>query len=100
LTPHATALASSPFGRFFAKKLNLQLLIRRPDEWKEEVIGVRHHFAHQKDAQKLAAKAAKKAGQAEGEEGKPKRKLGGEDAEADEIDDLFAGAKKSKKVRV
>lgn len=94
LIPHATSLASSPFGRFFASKLKLHLLIRRPNEWKQEVIGVKHHFAHQFEAQRAAAKPAR-VGE-DGEGGKIKRKVDGEE---DEIDTLFAEVKKSKKVK-
>jgi nucleolar protein 9 len=34
LMPHEAFLAASPYGKFFARNLNLYLLQRRPDEWK------------------------------------------------------------------
>ncbi|KAG8834892.1 Nucleolar protein 9 [Serendipita sp. 399] len=34
LIPHQQSLASSYYGKFFAKKLQLSLLLRKPDEWR------------------------------------------------------------------
>ena len=99
MAPHATALANSQFGRFYANKLKLHLLQRRPDEWKQEVIGVRHHFAHQKDA--VAAPAAAQvsvpaSADANGPEGEVKKEKRKTREDKDEIDSLFAGAEKKK----
>ena len=96
LAPHATALSNSQFGRFYANKLKLHLLQRRPEEWKQEVINVRHHFAHQKDA--VAAPVAVVASgdaaeQAEEVQGKNEKRA----REKDEIDTLFAGTEKKRK---
>ncbi|TXT11256.1 hypothetical protein VHUM_02007 [Vanrija humicola] len=49
LIPDATTLANSQFGRFLSRRLDLHLLQRRPDEWRAAQIGVKHHFAHQKN---------------------------------------------------
>ncbi|THU83938.1 hypothetical protein K435DRAFT_765540 [Dendrothele bispora CBS 962.96] len=35
LIPHEQALAASYYGKFFSRNLNLYLLRRRPDEWKD-----------------------------------------------------------------
>lgn len=101
LIPHATTLSSSPYGHFLARRLDLHLLERRPDEWRESHIGVKHHFAHQKP-QTQAQRQAGNGAQAESE--RKKRKVEGEEQEekeADEIDVLFQGVeegvKKSKK---
>ncbi|ORY23217.1 hypothetical protein BCR39DRAFT_549823 [Naematelia encephala] len=39
LITHALTLGGSQYGRFFARKLNLHLLERRPDEWRNTVAG-------------------------------------------------------------
>ncbi|KAK4689724.1 nucleolar protein 9, partial [Tremellales sp. Uapishka_1] len=105
LIPEATALSNSTYGRFFAKKLNLHLLQRRPDEWRELQIGVVHHFAHEggpkqrNQVEKERAIAMELAGtfgrdtgysgRAPGEDKKRKNE--------DEIDELFKGVEKRKK---
>lgn len=84
--------------------------MRRPDQWRAEAIGVKHHFAHQKaepvtvtarggqdinaDPAVMATSTAED--QEVGEEDKKRKK--------DDIDDLFEGVvdkkkKKSKKER-
>lgn len=94
LIPHATALGSSQYGRFFARKLDLHLLQRRPDEWRESVLGVRHHFAHQKD--EVPAPVPEAQVEAEtAEERKRRRKE--KKRERDEIDDVFAAVEKKRK---
>ncbi|KAL7424743.1 Nucleolar protein 9 [Cryptotrichosporon argae] len=101
LVPHATSLGNDRFGKYVVRKMELYTLERRPDEWRERQIGVRHHFAHEKDAQSpTAAAAGGAAGKQEGEdEGDRKRKRGKRVVE-DEIDDLFAGVQDKKKARV
>lgn len=92
LIPSATQLGASQYGRFFARKLDLHLLDRRPDEWRETVLGVRHHFAHQKD-EAAPAPAAVSAEEEERRREKRERKR----AERDEIDDVFAAVEKKRK---
>lgn len=91
LLPHAMSMGASQYGRYLHPKLQFHLLERRPDEWREAVINVKHHFAHQK-SQPPAATAAPNATHDEGEVKKRKK---------DEIDELFDGVeakpKKSKK---
>jgi hypothetical protein len=52
LLPEATALGNSQYGKYLARRMRLFELKTRPDEWKEAVLGLRHHFAHQKDGAK------------------------------------------------
>lgn len=91
LIPHATVLGTSQYGRFFARKLDLHLLQRRPDEWRATVLGVRHHFAHQEDQPAPPVSA-----EGEGEQKRTKRK----EKERDEIDDVFAAVEKKRKRKV
>lgn len=56
LIPQAFALGNSQYGRFFAKRLDLHLLQRRPDEWREKQIQVVHHWKIQ-DAAREALEA-------------------------------------------
>lgn len=90
LLPHAMAIGASQYGRYLHPRLQFHLLERRPDEWREAVIGVKHHFAHQKPQAPVAVPVENEG------EGQRKRKT-------DEIDELFAGveekAKKSKRVK-
>lgn len=108
LIPDATTLANSQFGRFLSRRLDLHLLQRRPDEWRAAQIGVKHHFAHQKEAAPVPAapvaevKAEVKAEQPSAEDEAAarkaeKRKRRKEREEKDEIDELFASSEKSKK---
>lgn len=90
LIPHATALGNSQYGRFFARKLDLHLLQRRPDEWRESVLGVRHHFAHQKDEVPPPAPQPQ-------EESEERKKRKEKKRERDEIDDVFAAVEKKRK---
>ncbi|BEI91465.1 uncharacterized protein CcaverHIS019_0402850 [Cutaneotrichosporon cavernicola] len=94
LIPHATALGNSQYGRFFARKLDLHLLQRRPDEWRESVLGVRHHFAHQKD--ELAPLPEPEVEATETAEERKKRRKE-KKRERDEIDDVFAAVEKKRK---
>ncbi|OWZ68417.1 hypothetical protein AYX14_05478 [Cryptococcus neoformans] len=50
LIPFVTELGGSQYGKFFIRRADIVLLNRRPDEWREKVLSVRHHFAHQKEA--------------------------------------------------
>jgi len=112
LIPHATILGNDRYGRYVVRKMELHLLQRRPDEWREAMIGVKHHFAHEKEQQQTEVKGveaeAKKEGKgAEGEtaeEAEKRRKKEKKDRkrkerERDAIDDVFEMAKKAKKER-
>lgn len=87
LLPHGQQIKENRYGRHLYPRLQLELLQRRPDLWRTHVIGVKHHFAHQKEAKGPAAGGAVAVGE--------KRKV-----QVDEIDELFAAVegKKSKKV--
>lgn len=128
LIPDSIALGNSSFGRFFAKKLNLPLLERRPVEWREMQLGVVHHFTGPRLtdeasggsgsnavsggkavwAKGLEVSEAAKAKKAEAKEREKKRKRTKEEEalveDGREIDDLFAGVvsekPKKKKKRV
>lgn len=115
LIPHATALSTSQYGRFFARKLNLHLLERRPDEWRHAQLGVVHHFAHQKrdrstadgalrvavPAPFQAPVAAEQDAEALAKAERKKRKREAKTAAGtDEIDALFAETKGKKSKQV
>jgi len=102
LVKSSESIRRSQYGRYLWPKLKLDVMMRRPDQWRAEAIGVKHHFAHQKEA---AVKPTSTEVDAEGEvkdteqpeEEDKKRKT-------DDIDDLFEGVvdkkkKKSKKDR-
>lgn len=99
LIKDATTLSADQYGRFLARKLDLQLLARREGEWREAHIGVRHHFAHQKDQKEgrveVVETEEEKAKREKRERKERKRKE--KDGEVDEIDDLFAGVEKKKR---
>lgn len=92
LLPHAMSIGASQYGRFLHPKLQFHLLERRPTEWRAAVIGVKHHFAHQKPQPTQATPVRV----VDGEEELKKRKK-------DEIDELFESVegkkKKSKKAK-
>lgn len=116
LIPQAFALGNSQYGRFFAKRLDLHLLQRRPDEWREKQIQVVHHWKLQ-DAARAALEAqrgeptappqaaiptVKKADTVAIEKEDKKRKRPSEVTEAPNkddqaIDELFAPVLKDKK---
>lgn len=87
LIPDANALASSQFGRFLYGKLNLHLLERRPDEWRQKQIGVTGGRAI--PAPRPHAAPAK--------EGDATVNGNGKREERDEIDDLFETVEKKQK---
>lgn len=91
LIPNATQLAADAYGRFMAKKLELHLLQRRPDEWREKQLGLKHHFAHQKEARQ--AQETQEEEQPEEEEPKRKEKK----RKGDEIDEVFGKLEKKRK---
>lgn len=79
MIPHEQSLTASFYGKFFARSLNLYLLQRNPDEWKEQQ-------SKQSQLQKATAVAPPPLPAAE-EPKKQKRKRGGA---GDEIDELFS----------
>ncbi|WVW82368.1 hypothetical protein I302_104375 [Kwoniella bestiolae CBS 10118] len=89
LIPHIVVLGQSQYAKYFMKRAELSLLSRRPDEWREKVVGVRHHFAHQKAAAPPPAQI-----QPEGDGENRKRK---KEEKKDEIDLLFDGVEGKKK---
>lgn len=99
LIPHATTLGAGQYGRFFARKLDLHLLQRRPDEWRESVLGVRHHFAHQKDGEAAPVLSAEEVAEKEKEEKRARKEKKRKEAERerDEIDDVFDAVEKKRK---
>lgn len=112
LIDHHNTLSQSQYGKYFARKLNLPLLQRRPAEWKELQLGVVHHFLGSRLPDKAGSSANPqgfmgghsqqdgKAGDAEAKKSSKKRKNKMDDETA-VIDDLFADVteKKSKKVK-
>ena len=109
------ALSESQYGKYFARKLNLPLLQRRPQEWKELQLGVVHHFHGSRLQNKVGATQGFMAGGQQEDKAsssvvggatsvdkaskKRKHKTNDETAV---IDDLFADVteKKSKKSKV
>jgi nucleolar protein 9 len=103
LIPHATTLGNDKYGRFVIRKMDVHLLQRRPDEWRQNMLGLQHHFAHQKQQQAPAAAAPATAPATEAEktddaeetkEERKRRKKEKRAREHDAIDDVFAEAKK------
>ncbi|KAK8865980.1 hypothetical protein IAR55_001130 [Kwoniella newhampshirensis] len=93
LIPHLTELGGSQYGKYFIRRAEVGLLDRRPEEWRERIFGVKHHFAHQKENAAPASVqhfAAAVEGEGEGKKRKDK----------DEIDQLFEGVEKKKKKKV
>ncbi|WVQ85259.1 hypothetical protein IAT38_007424 [Cryptococcus sp. DSM 104549] len=94
LIPHLTELGGSQYGKYFIRRADVGLLDRRPDEWREKMVGVKHHFAHQKEAPVPVA-FGRGVQDGEGDEGRKRKDKG-----RDEIDELFEGAEKTKKRKV
>lgn len=110
LLPQTIALGNSEFGRFFYKKLNLPLLERRANEWRELQLKVVHHSRGSQLNKEKFAKSSNGNGflpgtpAAPGQDGeeklKKRKREDGEskgDAEGAVIDELFAPMIKSKK---
>lgn len=117
LAPHVTTLGGDPYGRFFLRKMELVLLNRRPDEWKEKVIKLKHHFAHQTAAPAKQAQATvttanttaptsaetdasvktKKKRKSTTEDGEAASGAPAEEQGAAEIEELFASVEEPKK---
>lgn len=94
LIPHATMLGTDRYGRFLAKKLDLHLLQRRPDEWRQAQIGIKHHFAHQSEAAAgVEVDQVEPDAELKQKTEDKKRKRENRDA----IDDVFASVDKKKR---
>ncbi|WVF70512.1 hypothetical protein IAT40_005302 [Kwoniella sp. CBS 6097] len=89
LIPHQISLGQSQYGKYFIRRAEISLLDRRPAEWREKIVGVKHHFAHQHAAPVTAPVASVQSEKEGGEKRKEK--------EADEIDELFAEVDKKHK---
>ncbi len=105
LIPDSIKLSNSQYGRFFARKLNLHLLERRPDEWREAQLGLKHHFAHEREAAQEVEQGPGKDVDADADaenSGYKKRKrkrdkVGQDDPATAVIDDLFGAVIDKKK---
>ncbi|WVQ70861.1 hypothetical protein IAR50_000386 [Cryptococcus sp. DSM 104548] len=82
LIPHLTSLGGSQYGKYFVRRADIVLLNRRPEEWREKILSLKHHFAHQNAP----------AEEAKSEVKEKKRK-----EQRDDIDDLFDAAEKKKR---
>nr|XP_019015013.1 uncharacterized protein I206_01101 [Kwoniella pini CBS 10737]OCF53794.1 hypothetical protein I206_01101 [Kwoniella pini CBS 10737] len=89
LIPHIIVLGQSQYAKYFLKKAELSLLQRRPDEWREKIVGLKHHFAHQK---KISQQSPKFNENGIENENIKKRK----NENKDEIDILFENVDKQK----
>ncbi|ODO07171.1 hypothetical protein L198_00750 [Cryptococcus wingfieldii CBS 7118] len=82
LIPHLTSLGGSQYGKYFVRRADIVLLNRRPEEWREKILALKHHFAHQKEpAEEVKSEVKEK-----------KRK-----EQRDDIDDLFDAAENKKR---
>nr|XP_018267234.1 uncharacterized protein I303_01219 [Kwoniella dejecticola CBS 10117]OBR89392.1 hypothetical protein I303_01219 [Kwoniella dejecticola CBS 10117] len=95
LIPHIVVLGQSQYAKYFLKKAELSLLQRRPDEWREKVVGLKHHFAHQKKSASIPVGNNLNGDSQEGEGGKKRKNESGSGTK-DEIDMLFEGVEKKK----
>jgi nucleolar protein 9 len=99
LVKSSESIRRSQYGRYLWPKLKLDIMMRRPDQWRAEAIGVKHHFAHQKEAVNPTTTAPVEEQEEVTEEQEDKKR------KTDDIDELFEGViekkkKKSKKDRV
>ncbi|WVR05940.1 hypothetical protein IAU60_002966 [Kwoniella sp. DSM 27419] len=94
LIPHQIALGQSQYAKYFIRRAEISLLDRRPAEWREKIVGVKHHFAHQQAPKAEPMHSWEvQSGDAEVEGKKRKEKV------VDEIDELFAGVEKKRKTK-
>lgn len=94
LIPFEQALSQSQFGRFFGRKVNLNLYRRKPDEWRKSQIPPPPPPPSQGPAAPASVAAAGAREEAPDANAPKKRKRAAERAEQpqDEIDLLFAAA--------
>ncbi|WRT64203.1 uncharacterized protein IL334_001132 [Kwoniella shivajii] len=95
LIPHIVVLGQSQYAKYFMKRAELSLLSRRPDEWREKVVGVKHHFAHQKSTNTNSNQVPMDS--RDGDDEKIKEKKRKKEENKDEIDNLFESIEKKKK---
>lgn len=91
LVKSSESIRRSQYGRYLWPKLKLDIMMRRPDQWRAEAIGVKHHFAHQKEAVNSAPAAAVEDQEEASEKQEDKKR------KTDDIDDLFEGVVDKKK---
>ena len=91
-------MGNHEFGRFFARKLDLYLLERRPDEWREKHLGVGLRGAPVQRGPQIGFEKMAVVDEMVGKEEKDETS-GKEREEGDEIDDLFAGVERKKRKR-
>ena len=89
MIPHDRDLAASYYGRFFARNLNLQLLQRRPEEWRNMQAELRKQKGREQQIPSSSGEKADKAPQ------KRKRK----EHKDDELDALFVSPNSKKAKR-
>lgn len=100
---HEQELAASFYGKFFARKLQLSLLHRRPEDWKaaqvKAIAGVDAGWKSKSGptAQTNTAEGSKAEEHAATQTGKRKRKR---EEKKDEIDVLFEGVKENRFAKV
>ncbi|WVN85380.1 uncharacterized protein L203_100525 [Cryptococcus depauperatus CBS 7841] len=96
LVPYVTELGGSQYGKYFLRRADIVLLDRRPEEWREKILSVKHHFAHQKTASiappSKPTAILKEQNQVENDMKRKKEKR-------DEIDELFEGVEKKRKIK-
>lgn len=100
----AMELQKSPYGHFFARKVELPLWERRRDDWKAKMARLAAEEKAKKQEEEAIANrnaqqqspAAAAVNQAGGEENGEKKKKKKRERKADEVDEIFSKAKKSK----
>ncbi|KAK2464918.1 hypothetical protein APHAL10511_002994 [Amanita phalloides] len=99
LIPHDRDLAASYYGRFFARNLDLQLLQRRPDEWKNKQVERKRQKEAEQQKEENREPVQDKSQGVERETTKKKRKRESRVREdEEEIDSAFSDvSKKTKK---
>jgi nucleolar protein 9 len=91
LVKSSESIRRSQYGRYLWPKLKLDIMMRRPDQWRAEAIGVKHHFAHQKEAVNPTTTAPVEEQEEASEEQEDKKR------KTDDIDELFEGVIEKKK---
>lgn len=86
VVPHEHFLAGSMYGKYFARKLNLHLLQRKPDQWRDQQSATKAAASH--PTQSNPAQSSAPADEASASTDEP-RKRKHEAAPKDEIDALF-----------
>ncbi|GAA5946264.1 hypothetical protein JCM3765_000176 [Sporobolomyces pararoseus] len=100
----AMELQKSPYGHFFARKVELPLWERRRDDWKAKMARLAAEEKAKKQEEEAIAKRSSQqqasvvnaVAQAGGQEDGEKKKKKKRERKADEVDEIFSKAKKSK----